>query len=475
MAITTSTAESDAITAPPFWTRIPEFFRFPLRHPQILGRICMCGAIPAVGTFASGMQSMFVAIGGLTIVAWIILLRHGSRVLCETAQGRLSPADYPWEQDDSLVHMPYKLFGLFVITSIVVGMAASLFGQGASMVANLAIMLILPAAAMVLVQTRSLTAGLTPNLSWEIARAMGKPYLLLCLFLFCLSSSQMLVSFWLYSKGFDPLLAKWAEVEAALYQTSPDEDVEYILEPFFSMLSRQRPRLFLSTFASTATAMYFTIIAFNMMGYVLYQYHRRLGLEIDNPDAADGSAPNREADPVADLITAGKIDQALDIAYEAQRLEPESVDMQLRYHRLLHLAGKDDRLLSHAQRLMPLLLDKGMPGKALDALRLCRERQPEFRPEDPATVLALAKAARTARDAKLALDILRSFDRLFKNHPLIPEVYALSALILCEDFRQDKMAEQIFTVLCQRFPDHPCASQAREYLKTLARLQGAAG
>ncbi|HZX31405.1 MAG TPA: hypothetical protein VFF03_08650 [Rhodocyclaceae bacterium] len=475
MASTSYPAESDATSAPAFWTRIPDFFRFPLRHPQILGRIGMCAAIPAVGTFASGMQSMFLAIAGLSIVAWIILLRHGSRVLCETAQGHLSPADYSWEPDGSLVDMPYKLFGLFVVTSIVVGVAASLFGQGASMVANLAIMLFLPAATMVLVQTRSLTAGLNPSLGWEIAKAMGKPYLLLCLFLFCLSSSQMLVSFWVFAKGFGPLLAKWAEAEVAVSQTGPDEDIEPILEPFFSMLSRQRPRLFLSTFAATATAMYFTIIAFNMMGYVLYQYHRRLGLEIDNPDATDGSAPNREADPVADLITAGKIDEALNIAYEAQRLEPENVDFQLRYHRLLHLAGKDDRLLSHAQRLLALLLTKGMPGKALDALRLCRERKPEFRPEDPATVLALAKAARTARDGKLALDILRSFDRLFKNHPLIPEVYALSALILCEDFRQDKMAEQIFTALCQRFPDHPCANQAREYLKTLARLQGAAG
>lgn len=467
---------ADATMPTPFWTRIPHFFIFPLRFPQILGRICLFGAIPAIGVFATGMQAMFIAIAGLSLLAWIFFLRHGSRVLCETARGRLSPADYSWEEDETLAHLPYKLFGLFFITSTVVGMVASFFGEGASMVANLAVMLIMPAATMVLVHTRSLSSGLNPSLAWEVVKVMGKPYLLLCLFLFCLSTSQIIVSYWLLSSGFWPLIEKWSALQTALSQVNSDDDME-LVEPLFAafgaLLRHLRPRLMLSVFGFTATAMYFTMIAFNMMGYALYQYHRLLGLETDAPKPGNAKPEHLEADAIADLIAAGKIDEALDIAYEAQRVEPDNVELQMRYHKLLHLGGKDERMLSHAQRLLGLLLRKQMPGKALDTLRRCRQKSPEFRPEDPATVLALAKAARSARDSKFALEILRSFDRLFRNHPLIPEVYSLSALILCEDIGHDAAADRIFAVLCQRFPDHPCSTQAQEYRQALARLQAA--
>lgn len=460
----------------PFWNRVPLFFLFPL-NLSVLGRICLFGAMPAVAIFATSIPMIVIAFGGLSLLAWIFFLRQGSRVLSETARGRLSPADYDWEPDPSLAYQPFKIIGLFFITSFVVSLAASMFGETAGFVANFVVMAMIPAAIMVLVHQRSLFAALNPAEAWTLIRTIGKPYLLLCLFLFCLSSAQMFMTYWIAKGAVMPIVERWGEVQEAMRHVQSDDGAEHVqelMENLQSFMGRQRPRLALLTLAFTAVGMYFTMIAFNMMGYVLYQYHRPLGLDVDEPRGRRGGAPeprDEESDQIAALIAAGQLDKALDIAYEAQRVDPESLPAQERYHKLLHLAGKTDRLLPHANRFIGLLLRKSMPAKALEALRRCREKEAEYRPEDPATVLALAQAARSTRDAKFALEILRGFDKAHPRHPLIPEVYSLSARILCEDMRQDAMADRLFAAILERYPDHPCAAQAQEYRTALARMQ----
>lgn len=473
MESTARAAPRGPATPTPFWNRIPRFFLFPL-HLPILGRIGLFGLLPAVGVYATSVKAILVAVGGLSLLAWIFCLRHGSRVLGETARGRLSPDAYDWEDDPGLNHLPYAMFGLCFASSFAVGLVAGIFGEGAGMAANFLAMLMLPASFMVLVHTRSFLASLNPANAWALAGTIGKPYLLLCLFMFCLSSAQAVMSLWLYTTGVWPLLEKWLELQSLLSQVRSQDDFAQIvpaMEAFDALLGRKRPRLFISVFGFIAVAMYFAMIAFNMMGYVLYQYHRALGLEVDDPRAGGSEAHDPVADQVADLIAAGQLDKAIDIAYEAQRTDPENLVSQERYHKLLHLAGRTDRLLPHAQRFIAQLLRRHMPGKALDVLRRCREKAAEFRPEDPATILALAQAARSGRDAKFAMEIIRSFDRVFPQHPLIPEAYSLGARILCEDLRQDAKADRLFAAICEHYPDHPCAVQAREYRAVLARLQ----
>jgi hypothetical protein len=112
-----------------------------------------------------------------------------------------------------------------------------------------------------------------------------------------------------------------------------------------------------------------------------------------------------------------------------------------------------------------------MPGKAIEALRRCREASADFRPDDPSLLLTLAQAARGMRDPKTALEIMRAFDKNHPRHPLIPDVYLLSGRILCEDLRQDSTADRLFATICERYPEHPCAAQAMEYRAVLARMQ----
>jgi tetratricopeptide (TPR) repeat protein len=461
----------------PFWGRIPRFFLFPL-HPTILFRIGLFAAVPVLCVFATSVNAGIVVFAGLSLLVWVFYLRLGSGIFSETSLGRLSPEQYDREKDESLAYIPYAIFALGFIASLIVGLIEGLFGRGPGIAANLIIVsLLMPAALMVLVHTRSLIAGLSPGQVWELISTIGKPYLLLCLFIFCLSSAQMFLAFKCFEWGLSALVEKWMAVQEMLQEIQSEEDfiaAHAALDEFFAFLRRSRPRLGFALFGVNAAAMYFTTVAFNMMGYVLYQYHQALGLTVDEP--RQRGQRQAEADPVgnqvADFLAAGQMDKALDAAYEGQRLAPDDAAAQERYHKLLHLAGKTDRLLVHANRLIPLLLRQQKADRAFEALRRCRELSPDFCPEDPAILLALAEAARKQREPKQALDLLGNFDKKYPKHPLIPDAYFLSACILCEDLRQDEVADRVFAAIVTHYAESPCAEQARVYRATLARMKG---
>ncbi|MCL2524850.1 MAG: hypothetical protein FWF20_08535 [Betaproteobacteria bacterium] len=463
----------------PFWARVPRFFLLPL-HPSILARIGLFAALPIVCIFTTSIMAGAALLAGLSLLAWILYLRLGSGIFSETSLGRLSPDQYSQQRDESLAFIPYALFALGFVASLGIGLATWLFGEGMGSAAALCIALLLPASLMILVHARSLIAGLNPGQIWALIRAIGKPYLLLCLFLFCLASAETFLKFKLIQMGIQPIYEKWLLLQQMLaeieIQSADDwEALQAASAEFDAFLRQQRLRLGFALFGYNAVAMYFTTIAFNMMGYVLYQHHHALGLAVDEPRAMRGGRRDGTHDAIneqiANLIAADQMDKALDLAYDEQREHSSSIQAQERYHKLLHLAGKTDRLLSHANRYIALLLHQHMPSHALEILRRCREQSPDFRPEEPKTLLALARSARALRNPKLALDIMRAFDKKHPLHPLIPDVYYLSATILCEELRQDAAADRLFAAIIKRYPQHPCAAQAEQYRATIARMQ----
>lgn len=450
-----------------FWERIPRFFLFPC-HPAIFGRIAAAAAIPALAFLAPGVISALLLFLLTSLSAWFLVLRQGSRVLIETSLGHLSPDSYSAETGSGLSWLPFAILALFFCSAVAVGVTQGLFGNLPAVTANLVISLLLPAALMVLIHSRSLLAGLNPWRAATLISGIGKPYLLLCVFLFCLSSAQMFLTWQLYALGLKPVIASWVSGHLAL---DPGQRPFDLLGEIFE---QRRLRLASAVFCANLAAMFFTMIAFSMLGYVLYQYRRQLGLPDHTPAWDDDPANALPATRIAALIAAGQLPEAIDIAYEEQRVHHDDVVAQERYHKLLRLARRTDRLLPHASRLIALLLQRQMADRALAALRRCRELDADFRPPEASLEFALAEAAHRQHESRLALELMRAFDKRHPGHPLIPEVYFLSARILCEEFRQDATAEKIFASIIRRYPQHPCASRAEEYRQTLSRLRSVA-
>ena len=421
-------AEVPVVT--PFWQRLPLFFRFPLHWEPLLymGLLSLVTLLGFVLPIPSPFDHVLVHLG-----VWLAFVRYAYKTLDQTAQGRLTPDQHQTLSDTDRDSLPYKQFAIFMVMGLVLGFAEQMGGLvlGAATIFSV---LALPASVMNLSITRSFWAGLNPLAAISMMRIVGMPYLGLCAFLFLLSASQQML--------------------------------------MISMLPRLPGWMILP--ALNFVAMYFTLIMFNMMGYVVYQHHHLLGVSISaNASTAGGRADGKggeAADAIGRLVGAGQIDEALDIAYEAQRVAPDDVAANGRYHKLLALAGRDDRLLSHAKRYLGLLLNKGQGDEALVLYRAMQERHAAFEPEQPAQLLRLAEIARRRRDFPEALALIKGFDKRFPRHAEIPAVYLFAARVLCENLRQDANARRIIAVLLARYPGHPVSAEAQQLLTVLDKL-----
>jgi tetratricopeptide (TPR) repeat protein len=226
----------------------------------------------------------------------------------------------------------------------------------------------------------------------------------------------------------------------------------------------------------TFVQFYFSLITYHMMGYAIYQYHDELGViaDVSFEKAEAQISPNKAVDPfltkLGALIAEGKEAEAISLLREELRTNWEKNDLHERYQRLLVASGKQELALSHARDFIGKLVAEKRLFLALDLCEQSLKADPEFQLHNSDHVHELATAARLAKRPKLALDLMRRFDKRYPGHKHIPLVYLLSAQILSEHYRMDKEAAQILRTLQSKFPDHALASEARQYMEVLTKF-----
>ena len=420
----------------PFWQRLPRFFLFPLQPGMLLVLVALALASLLAPVIPVPRPLDLLLTEGLI---WLAALRHAFTVMERTSSGLLTSA----EQAQALpqperVNLPWKLLGIVFAWGILLG-AFEKVSPGLVLVGNLFFTVAFPASVMALSATNSLLRAANPLLWLSVMSQVGKAYWALFVFLLLLSSGAGIVI-----PILRPLLGGWLTL------------------PLLNLVF-----------------MYFNLVMFNMMGYVLYQYHRELGVEVV-VDFAATAARRGDAtkDPVADAVAAkvavGDLEGALDAAYEQQRTESDNIAVQERYQKLLLLAGKQERALDHGQRYLATLLRLGKDDLAFELFRRLRDLDTAFAPE-PHQVLPLAQAAFRRRESAVALDLVRGFDRRHPRHADVPPIYLLSARLLSEQLRKDEPARVLLRTLCRKYPDHPLAAEAAIYLKVLGDQPMAAG
>lgn len=421
----------------PFWHRLNKFFAFPFQGaPLAYGLfLAFCSLLPQLFLFLPrGMMWVIVELGILLAAS-----RYGFKVAVLGSRGISRASDFPSRLDDEWSSLPWKLFGVFVVQAVILGLVASLNSKLAT-VATFAFSFLLPATVIVLVQSGSAMRSLNPAAILGVVRVIGAPYLALCLFLFLLSSGAQVALVLLL-----PLVSLW------------------LLVPLFNF-----------------AFIYFGWVMASLLGYVMYQHHEGLDIDLLPGAGADDALPERrspeqiarqETDAlVAELVTEGDIPAALNIAYEDQRMRPSDVAALRRYHRVLLMADKTPTLVENAKRFIAVLLRQELGAEAVKAWQDCRAREPAFVIEDAEQALALARAAWRISDAQAALAVLRSFDKRFRGHAAIPQAYELIARVLTQGMNRADMARPVLAVLEERYPD----SEATREVRWLLRDQPAA-
>jgi tetratricopeptide (TPR) repeat protein len=417
-------------TFTPFWRRLPSFFVYPMQ----MGSMLRITGYSLLGGFAMLLPGIFGEL--LHFILWIVFLKYAFVVMERTAIGRFDEPGGLQDKEEGDASQVMRQYGLFVILGLLLWGLAELFGEIGFYLGKLLIDIVVPAGIMIIAVSRSFGQALNPGQILFYIKTIGSPYLALCGFLFSLLES----SEWL--QGF-------------LYENMDS----WLALPLLNFVD-----------------FYFVLIIYHMMGYAIYQYHEALGVDaaVGFEEAEAKLSPGKKADPVlsklSSLIANGQQDEAIELLRGELRTRWDNNDLHERYQKLLVASGKQTEALHHAREFIVKLVNEKRLFQALDLCEQCLKVDPEFQLQDSYQVQDLAVAARMGRRSKLALDLMRRFDRRYPDHPHIPAVYLLSAQILSEHYKMDKEALQILQALQAKFPDHALAKEARQYQEALIKV-----
>jgi hypothetical protein len=416
----------------PFWHQINLFFAFPFQRQPLI-----YGGMLALSSLLSWVLFFLPTVLVLPFVELGIMLaasRYGFKIIALGSRGLMRASKFPRELDEEWSSLPWKLFVVTLVQFFFAGWLARLSPVLGSL-ALLLVSFVFPATVMVLVQTCSVVQTLRPGLLWGTVRIVGWPYVALCFFLFLLSSGAQIALGLL-----QPLLRGWLAL------------------PLFNF-----------------AFIYFGWVMASLIGYVMYQHHADFGVDLA-PDAGVDDAPADRRTPqqiaqqqmdtlVAQMVTEGDLEGALNLAYEEQRSRPDEVPAQRRYHNVLLLSDKTGTLLEHARRYIGLLLARQNISEALKVYRACRAKDESFVLDDAVATLALAQAEWRNAQAREAVALLSGFDKRFRGHASIPQAYELAARVMVQGFQRPDKARPILALLEARHPDSAATQEVRWLLR----------
>ena len=402
----------------PFWNRVPQSFLYPLKGTALI-MLLVCSALLVI------LPSIPFGIL-LSIAVLAVFIKYAYTILDHTAQGYLHPpalSNNYFSEDYSVL---FKQLFIFILIAAVSGGIGRLLGPVAGIISLLLMLLVLPASIMVLATSESLLSAMNPSLLFNLIYLVGWPYLILYAFLFLLSVGK--------------------------------ETAFYLIGDALPL----RVQIGIAIFVS----MYFTYITYHMMGYVIYQYHDKLGFSVaalEEEEASDPLMAFEGMDLVERHIENENFPAAQEELKSIIRRNPDEIALRLKFHKVVKLTDDIKQLTYHGQGLITRLLEQNRLADAVQIFLDCYNADPGFKPEKSQQYLTLAEALRTQHRHTEAIALINGFHKTHSGDPLIPELYFLAARIMVENLQQDDKARPILTFLTNKYGDHPLAAKIKTY------------
>lgn len=221
----------------PFWQRTQQFFLYPISlHPFLLMIVLAVMAALLEGPGIIGLL--------INAVIWGISLTYAYAVLLKTAGGDFC---VPRLSGETLRHnfgSVLKQFGIFFFVFFAAVISVRILGHLAGTLFIFFFVMFLPSMIMLLVTTNSLIQALNPIMFVTLAFRIGWGYLLMYFFIVLLGGAPALIA-------------------------------QYVIRYLPSA-----SQIFIITMAQ----IYYTFIAYHLMGYVILQYRKKIGYETDLED-----------------------------------------------------------------------------------------------------------------------------------------------------------------------------------------------
>jgi len=424
----------------PFWLRLRQFFIYSA-HPAPLVLLLVLSLLVFLLRLVPGWEYdynilfwTFPRNALLLMPIMIVFLKYAHSVMEDTAHGHLQPSPLSSDKlfENGLIVV--KLLAVFLAFYLLEWAALDLLNMPGYYLAVIITALATPAAIMVLVMEDDLTHALNPAILASVVRRIGTPYFI------------MFVLFYLLTIAKSTLLA--------ILNTYIDPSLSFAVYSFFTM--------------------YFYLMMFNMMGYILYQYHEVLGYSVEI------AAHEQEQSQLEEVITAspelraieillheGKHDQAIKQLQLLIKANPSDIEARERMLKLVRLTGHELIHTEQAQECISYLIGENKMAHAARIFESAYEFDKQFRPAKAVERLEMAKYLRQNNQGKLAMAILDNLHRDFPSFERVPEAYLIVAQLLAEKFNDDERAMQVLEFVIKNYPAHPLHNEVEEYLKII--------
>ncbi len=414
-----------------FWNRLPTFFLYPINISSLTFLILL--SFTSIGIKYDPLLAI-----SIPIIVTILFLLYAYSALEQTAKGHmqvpavsldllLNKLDLPLKQILILVAafaVNFTVYDLFGFTALVLFLAFSIIAS--------------PASIMVLATEYSFFKAFNPLIVARLIIRLGKPYFILCAFL--------------------TLLVISSEVSFNLMTNVVSDNN---LWPVYFFIN-----------------MYFVLIMYNMMGYVIFQYHEKLGYEIeidlDNHHAkliGEDPEQNNEAITRAEiLIKEGKVDLAVEKLIHDIEQSPADFPTRAMFHKLLKVTGKTVELGQHASSYIERLLGSNKQAIALDVLIETRELIPSYLPDKAKTRYEMAILLDKQNFTEIALACINNLHRDHPSYDGIPRAYFLAAKIMCEKMGNDSKAVTVLEYVLNNYSVNALEQDMRDYIAMVKNL-----
>lgn len=433
----------------PFWECIPQFFKYPFNMDSIIYMIAlsiigsiMYGIGLALLSLSGSIASLVIGITILHLCITFAILRYGFALLQQSSRGYITPEETSGKTKvNTSSNMHITFFMVAILLAIWMGIVVIVF-KSPTLITLFTILyaLTLPAIIMTVGITENFSQSINPLAWFVIIKSIGFPYLALLFFLSILYGGE---GVFLY----------------------------YVMPHVY-------PLLILPIYILTST--YFSMVMFLMMGYVLYQYHERIGFTVAKDIEEDGINPMHSAEDITTsvlqevsiLVQEGMFEEAKDKL--KQTLIRHSMELKLhdQYHKLLVKTNDKANLTIHTKAYIPALISNGQLDQTVNAVEQALKFDKNFRPENSIHTIAIAQQASTKGKHKLALQILDKFDQFYQMDSNIPKAGLLMCKALCDGLGEDAKSKKILQVMLNKYPDGEIADEMREYMKFVDSLLG---
>jgi len=401
-----------ANTAKPFWDRLGEFFRYPLKQDSLL----VIGVFSLVAWALVGLLDVtslpFLLIAGLLLLACIT--RYGFMIIEYSAEGRFQP---PTLQETFSGSGFSVLFQQVVVQLVFAGftiLVAFLNSEFLNVLANAIVIFVLPASMMILATEKSIGAAISPGSITHLIRSVGWSYLLLYAFLFLLLGA-----------------------ESALFEVFATEIPTQLFVPVF-----------------VGVTLYFMMVGYHLMGYVLFQYQSEIGYVAEDQQARERR--RLTVDPVDAkteiLVKDGLYQQAVDALTKHLMANPNSIRHHEKLSRLLLAMEDREQALAHGQRFLTVLNELGDDARLYFLFGSYEALDPEFKPEEPDVLVNLAHQFYSRGKFRQVCQLVANLHKSFPHYDRIPEAYLLMARALLDGFNQKQKAAQYLQFIKAKYP-----------------------